>query len=91
MVDGFYFTAMTVTTIGYGDLVPTTDLSKIATVGFALSGVAIFLYALSAITSSYISRGLERGQQFEEAELERIRGMLGRISSPFRKRKGLPK
>ena len=91
LVDGFYFTAVTLTTIGYGDLVPTTDLSKIVTVVFALSGVAIFLYALSIIAYAYIKTGIERGQQFEQAELQKIRSVLSKISSPFKKRPGLPR
>ena len=53
-VDSFYFTATTLTTIGYGDIVPTHDLSKLVTVAFALSGVATFLYALGAVSSYYI-------------------------------------
>jgi voltage-gated potassium channel len=34
IVDSLYFTTMTVTTVGYGDLVPTTDASKLFTVFF---------------------------------------------------------
>ena len=34
-VDSFYFSAMTITTIGYGDLYPSHDLSKVITVFYA--------------------------------------------------------
>ena len=85
MVDSFYFTATTLTTIGYGDLVPSTDISKLATVAFALSGVTIFLYALSVVTTHYI----EKGQQFEEYEAQKIKEILGNISLSFKKKKGL--
>ncbi len=87
MVDSFYFTATTLTTIGYGDLVPTTDISKLATVFFALSGVTVFLYALSIVTTHYI----EKGQQFEEYEAQKIKEILGNIALPFKKKKGLKK
>jgi len=87
LVDSFYFTATTLTTIGYGDLAPSTDVSKLATVFFALSGVTVFLYALSVVTSHYI----EKGQQFEEYEAQKIKEILGNISLPFKRKKGLRK
>ncbi len=75
-VDSFYFTTTTLTTIGYGDLHPRTDLSKIVTVFFALSGVAVFLYALSVMAGVSI----QKGQRFEEEELHKIGRMLHRFS-----------
>jgi voltage-gated potassium channel len=87
MVDSFYFTATTLTTIGYGDLVPSTDFSKLATVFFSLSGVTVFLYALSLVTTHYI----EKGQQFEEYEAQKIKEIIGNLALPFKKKKGLKK
>ncbi len=52
-VNSLYFSSMTLTTIGYGDLVPTTDLAKIVTIFFAFSGVSIVLYSLSVIGKIY--------------------------------------
>ena len=48
-VDSFYFVVITLTTIGYGDLSPTTQLSKLVTVFFALNGVAILVMLFDAI------------------------------------------
>jgi len=50
LIDSFFYTTMTVTTIGYGDLVPTHDLSKIITSVFAMVSipVALFLFGLLA-------------------------------------------
>ena len=42
-LDAFYFTAVTLTTVGYGDLSPVTDLGKIFTVVYLFVGVGIFL------------------------------------------------
>ena len=53
-LDSLYFTIITVTTIGYGDIVPLTIAGKIFTMVFALSGIGIMLYAL-AIIGKYIS------------------------------------
>jgi len=42
-VDAFYFSVMTMSTIGYGDLIPTTDSSKIFTVMFTFLSVGVFV------------------------------------------------
>ncbi|MBI3034150.1 hypothetical protein HYY72_03240 [Candidatus Woesearchaeota archaeon] len=55
-VDSFYFTSITLSTIGYGDLHPTSSLSKIFTSFFAITGVAIALYSLTIIGAEYFSR-----------------------------------
>ncbi|MCA9485456.1 MAG: two pore domain potassium channel family protein [Nanoarchaeota archaeon] len=54
-VDSFYFTGMTLTTVGYGDFVPSHNFSKIMTVFFALAGVGIFLYAMTTIAQEYFT------------------------------------
>ena len=40
-VDAFYFSAIAVTTVGFGDLVPTTNASKLFTVLYVFTGIAI--------------------------------------------------
>lgn len=40
-VDSFYFSAVAVTTVGFGDLTPTTDGAKLFTVVYIFSGIAI--------------------------------------------------
>lgn len=48
-LDSFYFVVITLTTIGYGDLAPTTPVSKLITIFFALNGVAILVMLFDAI------------------------------------------
>lgn len=55
-VDSFYFTTSTLTTVGYGDIVPTHDVSKIVTSIYSLLGVAIFLFILGLVTEYYFYR-----------------------------------
>ncbi len=55
-VDSLYFTVTTLTTIGYGDLHPTTTATKLFTVAYVLSGVYMVLYALRVITTHYMER-----------------------------------
>ena len=40
-VDAFYFCTITLTTIGYGDIVPTTDVEKIFTIFYVLIGIGV--------------------------------------------------
>jgi hypothetical protein len=42
-LDSIYFVVITFTTIGYGDLVPTTPITKLITIFVGLNGVAILL------------------------------------------------
>jgi hypothetical protein len=40
-VDSFYFSVVTVTTVGYGDLTPDTDGAKLFTVFYIIAGISI--------------------------------------------------
>ncbi|MBN1651971.1 MAG: two pore domain potassium channel family protein, partial [Bacteroidales bacterium] len=40
-LDAFYFSAITLTTVGYGDLAPQTDAGKIFTVVYIFIGIGI--------------------------------------------------
>jgi cytochrome bd-type quinol oxidase subunit 2 len=57
--DSFYFTGMTLTTIGYGDLHPTTNVSKIFTVFFALCGIGVVLLMITIISQYFFTRQKE--------------------------------
>ena len=55
-VDSLYFTSMTVTTVGYGDFVPSTDMSKLFTVFFSFAAISIALVILVTIGGEYYNR-----------------------------------
>ena len=46
-LDSLYFTVVTITTIGYGDFAPVTDVGKIITIIFPFLGIGIAFYLFS--------------------------------------------
>ncbi|WP_214844959.1 potassium channel family protein [Exiguobacterium sp. s150] len=42
-LDSLYFSVITLTTIGYGDFVPSTDLGKAFTIGYVITGTGIMV------------------------------------------------
>jgi voltage-gated potassium channel len=45
-LDSYFFTVVTLSTVGYGELVPATALGKIGTTVFILMGLGIFAVAI---------------------------------------------
>ncbi len=43
IIDALYFSVMTMATVGYGDFVPSTDLSKIFTIVYAFLSIGSFV------------------------------------------------
>lgn len=56
----FYFTVTTLATVGYGDLHPTTDTSRLFTSFFILAGVGVTVTALGVIGAAYLEQRAER-------------------------------
>lgn len=60
LISSFYFSVTTITTVGYGDLYPTTEASRLFTAIYILLGVSIALASLGLIGSSYLERREDR-------------------------------
>jgi hypothetical protein len=56
-VDSFYFSSIAVTTVGFGDLTPTSDVAKIFTVLYIFSGVGI----ITSFLNERLRRNADRG------------------------------
>lgn len=66
-VESIYFAVATFTTVGYGDLGPTTDGAKMFTCFFSICGVAFISVAIAILTSYMISKSMSEEETDPEA------------------------
>ena len=59
VISALYFTVVMLTTVGFGDLHPTTDFTRMVTVVFIIVGVAFILGFLNFIMSRTMQRRAE--------------------------------
>lgn len=54
-LDALYFCVITLTTVGYGDLYPTTDLGKMFTILYVLLGVGIMTLFIASFAKTMLT------------------------------------
>ena len=59
-LDSFYFSVIALTTIGFGDFAPTTDLGKVFTIIYVFIGLGILLGFVNASSEYFIKSQKER-------------------------------
>ena len=70
IVDAFYFSVTTLTTVGLGDLAPTTTFSKLFTVTYIFAGLSLVLGFIDAVAKETFrsrTRGRGSGEGHEDA------------------------
>jgi len=66
-VDAFYFCTTTLATVGYGDISPTTDASKIFTIFYILIGIGVFAtFASLVVRNASLRRELRRAERSQK-------------------------
>ncbi|MBN2014774.1 MAG: potassium channel family protein [Candidatus Altiarchaeota archaeon] len=78
LVDALYFTIVTVSSVGYGDIKPSTPESKIFTIFLILTGLILLFYLVSALVSSLVEVSLLDILRFRRIR-ERLRKMKNHV------------
>ena len=75
-LDAAWWAVSTITTVGYGDMVPVTDAGKIMAIFFMLFGLAILAIFLSSLGTIFYKRQFEKNETdltlIEEKLFERM-------------------
>ena len=64
LVDSLYFSVVTLATVGYGDLAPSTDAAKLFSILYIFVGVGILGVFISAVSRASMQRTLERRERY---------------------------
>lgn len=62
-LDAFYFSTITLTTVGYGDITPQTDIGKIFTVFYVLFGIGLIAGIANYVIRHSLVTRLENYQE----------------------------
>jgi voltage-gated potassium channel len=63
--DALYWATISITTIGYGDIYPTTDVGRLITMISALVGVAVIALPSGMITAAYMNEISRKKSKYE--------------------------
>ena len=72
MLDAVWWTVATVTTVGYGDVVPVTDIGKIVAIFFMFFGISVLGISLSVLGTQFYKRRFEK----EEKEISHAQKLI---------------
>jgi voltage-gated potassium channel len=56
IIEALYFSVVTLTTVGYGDLHPTSAGTEIFTIFYILTGIGVFVALLASVAQQYIAQ-----------------------------------
>jgi voltage-gated potassium channel Kch len=73
IIQALYFSVVTLTTVGYGDLHPTSAGTEIFTIFYILTGIGVFVALLASIAQQYIARKAEGPSARERLDAHRHR------------------
>jgi hypothetical protein len=65
-LDALYFSVVTLATVGFGDLTPTTDPAKLFTIGYIITGIGILAAFATEITKQRRAVRTEGGLPSDE-------------------------
>jgi voltage-gated potassium channel Kch len=73
IIEALYFSVVTLTTVGYGDLHATSAGTQIFTIFYILTGLGVFVALLASVAEKYISQKSESPSARERLSARRSR------------------
>jgi len=77
--DVFYFTAVSITTCGYGDMTPTTDRDKLFTIAYVMVGIG----SVFTLVGSGVEQLLASVQQAHDEKLKKEQQEAAKVTAKF--------
>jgi len=68
MLDAVWWTVATVTTVGYGDIVPVTETGKIVAIFYMFFGIATLAVFLSVLGTQFYNRRIQNDTEISHAQ-----------------------
>lgn len=59
-IDSFYFSVVTISTVGYGDFSPETAAGKLFTIAYIIVGLGVFVTTVTTIADLMMSQGRDK-------------------------------
>lgn len=85
-IDALYWAAVTLTTIGYGDLTPTTETGKVIVIAASIVGILVIALPAGIITGSFLDQlrqiGEDRERYFEANSFAHMHASSGFKATP---------
>lgn len=69
-LDSFYFSVITLSTVGYGDFSPTTPASKLFTIAYIFLGISIFVSFASMLAKERVEIRQERWEKKQQHDVD---------------------
>jgi voltage-gated potassium channel len=84
--EGLWWAVQTVTTVGYGDVVPASPLGRIVGVAVMITGIAFLTVTTAAITNLFIEQSRRRRNTADDAgtEIAALRERIDELVSEVR-------
>jgi len=77
-LDALWWSVSAVTTVGYGDIVPVSNIGRMVAIFYMFLGIAMISTLLSVITNTFYKRRYEKGEY--ERRVQELNDLLNRLS-----------